>query len=73
MRDDKDFNERLQELKEKYDGINDFDLSVVLHLEDEFMNVSTTNPDHTRRRRDILDMRHKILCNLRPKKSNLDI
>ena len=67
MRESKSFEERLQELKDKYESINDFDLISVLKLEDEYNNVLIENADYTKRRRDILDMRYRLLSNLKYK------
>lgn len=70
MRENKNLKERLQELKEKYEPISDFDLIKVLELEDEYDLVSLTNPDHTRRRKEILDMRYRLLMNCKNKQHN---
>lgn len=65
MRESKSFEERLQELRDKYEPINDFDLISILKLEDEYNFVLIENAEHTKRRRDILDMRYRLLSNLR--------
>ena len=66
----KGFDERVCELKEKYVGVSDFDFETIIALEDEYSKLSETNPEHTKRRRDVLDMRYRLLSNLRPKRIN---
>ena len=65
------FSERVKELKEKYVGVSDFDFEVIIKLEDEYSKLSETNPEHTKRRGDILDMRYRLLSNLRPKRREI--
>ena len=67
MRENKSFEVRLQELKDKYESISDFEFIAILDLEDEYNNVSKENTEHTKRRRDILDMRYRLLRELRLK------
>ena len=64
---EKSFEERVNELKEKYEGINDFDIEAIVNLEIEYEVLSESNPEHTKRRNEVLNMRHRLLCNLRPK------
>ena len=65
---EKNFEERLQELKNKYESTNEFDLITVLKLEDEYSKLTSTNPEHTKRRREVLDMRCRLLMNCRLKR-----
>ena len=65
----KDFDERVCELKEKYVGVNDFDFETIVMLEDEYYSLLENNPEHTKRRREVLDMRYRLLSNLRPKRN----
>ena len=56
---EKGFEGRLLELKDKYEG-EDFDFITILKLEDEYNNLTDSNPEHTKRRREILDMRDRL-------------
>jgi hypothetical protein len=69
------FHERVCELKEKYVGVSDFDFETIIKLEDEYSKLSETNPEHTKRRGDILRMRHELLRNLmcKPKENKKDM
>jgi len=69
---EKKINERLQELKERYDRINDFDFEAIIELEDEYDKLTKTNPEHTKRRREILDMRDRLLCRLKIKPKEIE-
>ena len=59
------FEKRLQDLQSKYEGENDFDLITIVKLEDEYNCLTITNPEHTKRRREILDMRDRLKGRLR--------
>ena len=61
----KGFGERVNELKEKYVGVNDFDFETIVRLEDEYNELLETNPEHTKRRSEILRMRHDLTGRLR--------
>lgn len=69
------FDERVCELKEKYVGVSDFDFETIIALEDEYSKLSETNPEHTKRRSEILRMRHELLRNLmcKPKENKEDM
>lgn len=58
---------RISELKEKYEGVNDFDFETIVQLEDEYSKVTELNPEHTKRRSEILMMRRDLLNNLKQK------
>ena len=64
MRESKSFEERLKELKEKYEAVGDFEFNSILDLEDEYNHVRKENIEHTKRRQDILDMRYRLLREL---------
>ena len=63
---EKSFEERLNALKDAYGG-NEFDIVAIIELEDEYTKITKENPEHTKRRQEILDMRHRLLRNLVPK------
>ena len=60
MRENKSFEERLQELKDKYDGTSEFDFITILELENEYSKLTNNNPEHTKRRSELLDMRSRL-------------
>ena len=61
----KGFDERVNELKEKYVGVNDFDFETIVRLEDEYNELLETNPEHTKRRSELLRMRYDLTGRLR--------
>ena len=65
MRENKTFEKRLQELKDVYAGVSDFDFITVLNLEDEYDKIIKDNPDHTKRRSEILEMRRRLMDRFR--------
>lgn len=66
-RESKSFDMRLEELKEKYEASNDFDFITILDLEDEYSKLAETNPEHTKRRQEILRMRYDLTGRLKSK------
>jgi glutamate mutase epsilon subunit len=64
---EKNFNERVKELKEKYEGVNDFDFETIIQLEDEYHRLLKNNPEHTKRRSEILTMRRDLSSRLKIK------
>lgn len=64
MSERKSKEERLDRLKEVYEG-SDFDFNTVVDLEMEYEQLTEHQPEHTRRRKEILDMRNKQLYNLK--------
>lgn len=65
MRENKGFDERLQELKDKYDSTSEFDFITILELEDEYSKLTNGNPEHTKRRSELLEMRRRLTDRLR--------
>lgn len=65
MRENKSFEERLKELKDKYEGTNEFDFTTILGLEDEYGKLTNDNPEHTKRRGEILEMRRRLIDRFR--------
>lgn len=57
----KTFEERVNELKRIYDGVNDFDFETIIRLEDEYNSCPL---EHTTRRKEILRMRNELFKNL---------
>lgn len=66
MRESKGFDVRLQEMKFMYAG-SDFDFITILNLEDEYDKITKDNPDHTKKRSEILEMRRRLTDRLRLK------
>ena len=65
MREKLSFEERLKSMQERYDVDDDsiFDLATMIRLEDEYELVSDKQPEHTKRRQEILRMRDDIRRN----------
>ena len=63
----KEFTERLCELEEKYESVNEFDFITILKLEDEYKQLLENNPEHTKRRSETLEMRRRLLDRMRNK------
>lgn len=62
-KNEKTFEERLEELKAMYDG-SDFDFITILKLENEYNEILLSNPDHTKKRSEILEMRRRLIDRL---------
>lgn len=65
---EKGFEERLKTLKSNYYG-NEFDFNTIVNLEIEYEKITEKEPQHTKRRRELLDMRNRQFYNLKPKRS----
>lgn len=65
MREKKNREERLKELEFLYYG-SDFEFNTIVDLEMEYEQLTEKQPEHTKRRREILDMRNRQFYNLKP-------
>ena len=55
-------DKRIYEFKSKYElsPMDEFDLRTMFELEEEYNSLSSSNPDHTRRRSELLKMRYDL-------------
>lgn len=53
--------ERVDELKKIYESNGDFEFEAIAKLEEEYIELSETNPEYTLRRKEILEMRRRLL------------
>lgn len=54
--------ERIIAMQERYDIKDDnlFDVNAIIELEDEYNQLTKSNPEHTTRRRELLRMRNEL-------------